>query len=74
MQRPPLVAHGDIGAAADPWRAVANGLGGNGVHRRAVGLGRPDPEVGQDLLDDFVLHWVAILNMRRWKVSIKNMG
>ena len=60
-------AYGDIGAAADPWRAVANGLGGKGVCRRVVGLGRPDPEVGQDLLDDFGVldegddpHWSRI--------------
>jgi hypothetical protein len=48
-------AYGDIGAAADPWRAVANGFGGYGLHWRAVGGGRPDPEMGQDLLDDFGL-------------------
>ena len=48
-------ADGDIGAAADAWGAVAKGLGGHGVHRRAVGGGRPDPEVGQDLLDEFGL-------------------
>ncbi len=39
-------ADGDIGAAADPWRAVANGFGGHGVHRRAVGGGRPQPKEG----------------------------
>lgn len=44
-------AHGEIGAAADPGRAVANGLSGKGVSQRAVGRGEPPPEGRQDSLD-----------------------
>ena len=44
-------AYGDIGAAADPGRAVANGLHGNGLSPRAVGRREPPPEGRQDSLD-----------------------
>ena len=37
--------------ANDRAEAVANGLGGNGLGGRTVDVGRPHPEVGEDLLD-----------------------
>jgi hypothetical protein len=44
-------AYGDTSAAADPGRAVAIGLSGNGVSQRAVGRREPPPEGCQDSLD-----------------------